>query len=1337
VNPAFTEDFPLHPVALEDEGEVFREAAERLAHALPTEDELVTGLGGSTMPARQGTEVPESQLLARLRAGRGEPVRLGAYTVTRYLDGGGAGDVFEAFVGEPPRRVAMKVLREASPRNLARFKQEFRSAQGVAHPNLVAVHELVVDEGEWFFTMEHVEGVSFLRHVRDGSSRPPGCSSRDGGPTISIEGSIQGGEELDEAEIESRHDGRAPLGLTPPASARSAARFDEPRLRRALRQLGSGICALHEAGKLHLDLNPSNVKVSAEGRVVILDFGLTRNESAELDPELCLGPSGTPPYMAPEQIDHHPCQGSDWYAFGVMLYEALTGRLPFHEGGTLGILDAKRRRDPPPPEALTLGLPEDLCRLCMDLLDRHPARRPSGSEVIARLEDARSFRGAPSVVNPSSRGGFFVGRVRELSRLEEAFEAARSEGTRSVHLSGRDGSGKSTLSKHFLRELERSGRARVLRGQCHERERLPFAALDALIDALARSLRLIPAPRRAALLPDDLPELVQLFPVLGGLGAMESARPPEHEPGARRARAIAALIELLLRLAELEPLVLQLEDLQHADRQSLLVLQTLLDRHTQRAREGSALLLMCAYDRDTGDSSPALDELGAMLARAEARRAADSIVLGPLGQSEAVALALSRLPRDGDAQAIAEAIARASGGDPSLVDQLVRWASASSSFEGPSSITLERLFSDRIAELPDHARRQLELVCLSLRPLPKPIAAALTGTGIETFASLRATRLVRRVSRGKLYALTPVHEALRAVVLAEVPRERARAVHRALAHALAAHPPADAELLAEHFLAAGDLGEARSRLEIAAAEANRGARFDREALLYERAITLDPHEPRADTVFFDRRAEALVRAGRRREAIELYLASAERASGPVAQGLRLRAAEQLLASGNIPRGVAVLRPALEGLGLPCPKSEPEARLSLALGSLRLRLRGTKLDPCAERKIPGPARARIAAAWSAGRALAPTDLRSSSVLLLESLRLSLDAGDVAFAVSGLAFAATFLPGEPGASSRDRARALLAQTSDLGAQLDEGYASLFLRGCEAVRALGGGRFEHALAITEATREPWKRFGADCPWERCLSRGAALTALAALGQLEEHARRARAFLAEARTTDNPQAEAHASLHVALDLIAHDDVTAARALAEAVFTRAARSDRVTACFHPALAMLARCDLYEDRAREALGRFDRARDTMETCAALLPAAQRIELTSVRGLATLSAAAEDRAQRASWLRAAASDARALAQEDGPHAAASAALLRAGIARVEQRLAHALAELRAAGRFCAAAKARPSAAAARRAEGVLLGGRAGRALIADADAELRALGVREPARWMRLSTGLGD
>src|SRR5207244_11378614 len=134
------------------------------------------------------------------------------------------------------------------------------------------------------------------------------------------------------------------------------------RLLLALRKLAEGVNWLQEIGKIHRDMKPSNVLVTDEGRVVILDFGLVEDIEPELQQTLL---AGTPDYMSPEQgAQLGISKASDWYSVGVMLYQALTGRLPF-KGGFFEVMMRKQTSDPIQPIDIVRYVTRDLNYLCM------------------------------------------------------------------------------------------------------------------------------------------------------------------------------------------------------------------------------------------------------------------------------------------------------------------------------------------------------------------------------------------------------------------------------------------------------------------------------------------------------------------------------------------------------------------------------------------------------------------------------------------------------------------------------------------------------------------------------------------------------------------------------------------------------------------------------------------------------------------------------------------------------------------------------------------------------------------------------------------------------------
>ena len=131
--------------------------------------------------------------------------------------------------------------------------------------------------------------------------------------------------------------------------------------------------------------------MTTEGRVVLLDFGLTADVASLARPQAVDRQIvGTVGHMSPEQsAGKSITAASDWYSVGVILYEAMTGQLPFN-GSPDEVVNAKQNHSPPPPDSLVDGLPEDLVGLCVSLLDQDPASRPTGRDVIARLRATTS-----------------------------------------------------------------------------------------------------------------------------------------------------------------------------------------------------------------------------------------------------------------------------------------------------------------------------------------------------------------------------------------------------------------------------------------------------------------------------------------------------------------------------------------------------------------------------------------------------------------------------------------------------------------------------------------------------------------------------------------------------------------------------------------------------------------------------------------------------------------------------------------------------------------------------------------------------------------------------------
>jgi hypothetical protein len=981
---------------------------------------------------------PSSEALPRKKFMQGTELG-GRFILNRSLGKGGMGEVFAAFDRVRQAEVAVKLLGAWAPRSIGDLKREFRAAAELVHPNLVRLHELCADGADWYFSMDLVEGVQLPELLAHGSS-----------PSL---------------------------------------------LRHVFRQLAAGLRALHRADTLHADLKPSNFLIAAPNHdVVLLDFGLARPIGLT---EGSAG-AGTPAYMAPEQALGEPLTAAaDWYSFGVVLYEALTGSLPLWR---------------PSVERLN-GAPDDLKRLCLDILVLDPKARPSGEEVLKRIGDSSSGGVLSSIPAASQRA--LVGRKSELIELETALQATLRGEPRLVLIEGPSGIGKTALVRQYLRQLEHR-RTFVLAGACRERESMSYKAVDGLIDDLVALLDGLPRAEAEALLPSGIADLTVLFPALRAARAVATIAEPPHnaDQGQLRLRAIEAFRELIARLRKLRPLILAIDDLQWSDTESALLLAPLFASH-----EPIPLLFI-------GTSRGSTDEPGPLLAElyAEHRAALPEPVavrLGPLAEADAESLALQILAHTphGSSDA-ARAIGREAGGHPLFIAELAHAAGEPEANGGVAPRSFAELITHRMALLPRDAAALLGIVAVGGTPLPRRILRLALGLGaVETEQAidvLKASRLARSRGLRDDHLVESHHDRVREIVVQRLDESMRRRCHLSLARALETWREGKPEVVALHYEAGGELESAGRHWLIAADQAARALAFDHAAELYARGMqkaSLTSIERRAFEV---RRAEALGHAGNGPAAADAYLAAAATAAPGEALDLQRRAAEQLLLSGHLDRGLLVMQDVLGAVGIHKRLTGPPSLASLVLGRLRLKWRGMEHTPRPESELSHESLARIDACWTLAWSLGVIDpIRGADFQALH-MRLALAAGEPRRILRALTLEASYTSTAGVGAQRHTAR-VLELAEELARDASDASTQGLLRITHGVAAYLEGRNEPALhelglALDVLTQK--------CPgavWETVTAQRFTIASLFWLGRLKRLREVVPPLLADADGTGN----------------------------------------------------------------------------------------------------------------------------------------------------------------------------------------------------------------------------
>lgn len=965
------------------------------------------------------------------------------------------GAVYEAYDREAHTRIALKTLLELDPQALYRLKREFRAAQDVEHPNLIRLGELCEEGGRWYFTMELVEGVDLLSHV------------------WRLDGQNDDDDPTPATESQSPHESIG-AGDAPP--------LDVHRLRRCAAQLASALFALHEAGRVHRDVKPSNVMVTRDGRVVLLDFGLAKSSAEGESSSTHLG-GGTVAYMAPEQaLGSEVDSAADWYSFGVVLYEALTGRLPYAGSSAVELVMKKQRYAPPPPSARVPSVPRDLDHLCEDLLCIDPTDRPTGSVVLERLAvdlgpHARGAAGASGLASQLTQTSPFVGRKAELDIMRAAFEHVLRGTPRAVSVHGESGIGKSALIREFVETaaLERDNTL-VLSGRCYERESVPYKAFDGVVDALARHMRHISAVEAARLLPANAALLRRVFPVLGRVEAIANAPRVAQglqDPYALRARVFAALKRLLAALAESSPLIVVIDDLQWADPDSMVLLGEFL-----QPPDAPTLLLLMSSRLEPATGSPGEPTLAASVEH-------ERILLQPLAPQEGAQLAECLLDRRGmTGNADPSSLAAEAKGHPLYIDELVRHSEVAGAAVGRRP-RLDEAIWQRATELPKQARVLLELISVAGTPLPeKTIRAALDAEAREFdrhLSLLRVASLARTSGMRREKLIEPYHDRVREAVLENLAPAVRRERHAWLASALQATEIAEQrpQLLVRHLEGAGRVERAAEFAEESARRSERSLAFDRAAELYRTTLRLGDRQGDELRALRIGLANALANAGKCSEAAHVFAEAAIGADPATRLECQHRASQQFLISGHIEPGLDTLREVLRDVGVAVASTPQRALASLIWQRVKLRLRGLRWKERHESQIAPEELKRLDVFDTVATGLATVDTIRGTAFQSRRLLLALRTGERSRLALALLHEADLTAAQGGRGLR-RASALIAKARRVSASIEDGYLEAWTVGTQGFLDYFNGRFRLAAQQFAASAKVYRDQTVGSSWE-----------------------------------------------------------------------------------------------------------------------------------------------------------------------------------------------------------------------------------------------------------------
>ncbi|MBN1606138.1 MAG: protein kinase [Polyangiaceae bacterium] len=750
---------------------------------------------------------------------------LGPYSILATLGRGGMGVVYRARHRESSSLVALKTVPRVSSSRLMAIRREIRALSHLCHPGVVQIVDQGETDGRPWYAMELLEGRTLADYIDDLFGRTMVRSgSRVGVPATQRLPMTQVG--LNRSVIQASTPDVEPPSRRPSLSAwMSEGPFAQTL--QLLERVCAALAYVHANGIVHRDLKPENIFLRGDSDPVLVDFGVAgRFCSFDVREHLEAGSgfAGSIPYMSPEQIRGELVDArADLYSIGCIIYECLTGQVPF-VGEAGEVVWQHLEREPLAPSAISRAVDPGLDELVLRLLSKRPQNRIGYADIVGEmLYDASSGRTSSRrqprysyLYRPS-----FARREALMGALEQALiEATQGHGALIV-LDGVSGSGKTRTGIELTKLAVQSG-FNVATGECkpqgpdggHATALAPFHPILTWLADLCRSEA---EELTASVFGERGPVLVELEPAIGSLpGQSTLPEPADLGPELNRERLLNALLASLTAAADHQTTLLVIDDLQWADELSI----ALLEKALRSGLEGHRLLVLGTHRTD---------EPSARLQRLFESAGPNRLALEPLDRDQVVSMISGMLALEIPPDALVDYVHRESQGNPLFVAEclhaaideglLVRqdqgqWTVAANASvdEIPRSArftnTVQSMFLRRIGNLSAQARHVLDVAAVfGGEAQPEWIASAAGFSENELLEALQALDQRRLLENTETGLLRFTHRQLQRFVYGALDESARVAMHRAAAETLESYPgrgPDDASMIAAHWAKTGE-----------------------------------------------------------------------------------------------------------------------------------------------------------------------------------------------------------------------------------------------------------------------------------------------------------------------------------------------------------------------------------------------------------------------------------------------------------------------------------------------------------------------------------------------------